>query len=144
MNLLGYKKLLFKTNYIFIHIHFYIFIMYMYILNKWLLRILIFYLLFFSTCFKICFLLFSGMEYFKHVLLVSSMQDKYVPYHSTRVEICRSATKDNSQAGKFINMNYSQTTHTLLVVYIKWLTVSTTFDFCELQGCSFYCHTILR
>ena len=26
MHLLGYKKLLFKTNYMFIHIHFYIFI----------------------------------------------------------------------------------------------------------------------
>lgn len=40
------------------------------------------------------------MEYFKHVLLVSSIQDKYVPYHSTRIEICKSATKDHSQAGK--------------------------------------------
>ncbi|XP_067938421.1 protein FAM135A-like isoform X2 [Watersipora subatra] len=41
-----------------------------------------------------------GLEYFKNVLLVSSMQDKYVPYHSTRIEICRNAAKDSSHAGR--------------------------------------------
>ncbi|CAH1773500.1 unnamed protein product [Owenia fusiformis] len=40
-----------------------------------------------------------GLEYFKHVLLVGSTQDRYVPFHSTRIELCRSAIKDNSVFG---------------------------------------------
>ena len=44
---------------------------------------------------------YVGLEYFKNVLLVSSLQDKYVPYHSTRIELCKSARKDNSLLGKF-------------------------------------------
>jgi len=46
-----------------------------------------------------------GLEYFKHVLLVSSMQDKYVPYHSTRIEICKSAMKDSSAYGELFWLN---------------------------------------
>ncbi|GFO18851.1 protein fam135a [Plakobranchus ocellatus] len=39
------------------------------------------------------------LQYFKHVLLVGSHQDRYVPYHSSRIEICRSAQKDTSVMG---------------------------------------------
>ncbi|RUS84618.1 hypothetical protein EGW08_007645 [Elysia chlorotica] len=39
------------------------------------------------------------LQHFKHVLLVGSHQDRYVPYHSSRIEICRSAQKDSSVMG---------------------------------------------
>ncbi|CAG5123562.1 unnamed protein product, partial [Candidula unifasciata] len=39
------------------------------------------------------------LQYFKHVLLVGSHQDRYVPYHSSRIEICRSAQKDGTVTG---------------------------------------------
>ncbi|KAF7234039.1 hypothetical protein EG68_09878 [Paragonimus skrjabini miyazakii] len=37
-----------------------------------------------------------GLDLFRYVLLVSSPQDRYVPYHSTRIELCRAAVRDNS------------------------------------------------
>ncbi|KAL8596029.1 hypothetical protein ACOMHN_021069 [Nucella lapillus] len=40
------------------------------------------------------------LQYFKHVLLVGSSQDRYVPYHSSRIEMCRSAQRDSSVFGK--------------------------------------------
>ena len=42
----------------------------------------------------------SGLEYFRNVLLVSSTQDRYVPFHSSRIELCRSAVKDSSTMGE--------------------------------------------
>ncbi|KAK6989148.1 protein FAM135A [Biomphalaria glabrata] len=36
---------------------------------------------------------------FKHVLLVGSHQDRYIPYHSSRIEICRAAQKDTTTTG---------------------------------------------
>ena len=33
------------------------------------------------------------MKVFKHVLLAGSSQDKYVPIHSARVELCKAAVK---------------------------------------------------
>ncbi|XP_012939760.1 protein FAM135A isoform X1 [Aplysia californica] len=42
---------------------------------------------------------FSVLQHFKHVLLVGSHQDRYVPYHSSRIEICKAAQKDNSVIG---------------------------------------------
>ena len=41
----------------------------------------------------------TGLEYFRNVLLVSSTQDRYVPYHSSRIELCKSAVKDTSGMG---------------------------------------------
>ncbi|KAK3706341.1 hypothetical protein QZH41_006607 [Actinostola sp. cb2023] len=41
----------------------------------------------------------KGLEYFKNVLLVSSVQDHYVPYHSARIEMCKAAAKDTSEYG---------------------------------------------
>ncbi|CAG5118979.1 unnamed protein product, partial [Candidula unifasciata] len=39
------------------------------------------------------------LQNFKHVLLVGSHQDRYVPYHSSRIEICKSAQKDSTLTG---------------------------------------------
>ncbi|CAK8694446.1 unnamed protein product [Clavelina lepadiformis] len=38
-----------------------------------------------------------GLEFFKNVLLLASAEDKYVPYQSARIEMCRAAAKDKSQ-----------------------------------------------
>ena len=40
------------------------------------------------------------MEFFKNILLVGSNQDRYVPFHSTRIELCRAALKDTSGMGE--------------------------------------------
>lgn len=37
---------------------------------------------------------FLGFEYFKNILLIASPQDRYVPFHSARIEICKAALKD--------------------------------------------------
>ncbi|XP_074641981.1 protein FAM135A-like [Tubulanus polymorphus] len=41
-----------------------------------------------------------GLEFFKQVLLVASTQDRYVPYHSARIELCKAAMKDSSSMGE--------------------------------------------
>ncbi|XP_065923346.1 protein FAM135A isoform X7 [Magallana gigas] len=41
----------------------------------------------------------QGLELFRHVLLVGSSQDRYVPYHSSRIEMCKSAQRDSSVMG---------------------------------------------
>ena len=35
-----------------------------------------------------------GFEYFQNILLIASPQDRYVPFHSARIEICKAALKD--------------------------------------------------
>ncbi|XP_041433685.1 protein FAM135A-like isoform X2 [Xenopus laevis] len=35
----------------------------------------------------------TGLEHFKNVILVSALQDHIVPYHSTRIEMCKAALK---------------------------------------------------
>lgn len=40
-----------------------------------------------------------GLEFFKHVLLVGSSQDRYVPYHSSRIEMCKAAQRESSGLG---------------------------------------------
>ncbi|XP_075264327.1 protein FAM135A-like [Convolutriloba macropyga] len=42
----------------------------------------------------------KSLEYFKNVLLVSSHQDKYVPPHSARIELCERAVRDDSPFGR--------------------------------------------
>nr|CAH8869590.1 unnamed protein product [Trichobilharzia regenti] len=44
-----------------------------------------------------------GLDLFRYVLLVGSPQDRYVPYHSTRIELCKAAIRDSSTLG-FIYM----------------------------------------
>lgn len=39
-------------------------------------------------------LLSLGLQFFKNVVLVGSLQDRYVPYHSARIEMCKTALKD--------------------------------------------------
>nr|CAK6928960.1 unnamed protein product [Fasciola hepatica] len=41
----------------------------------------------------------AGLDWFRYVLLVSSPQDRYVPYHSTRIELCKAAVRDSSTLG---------------------------------------------
>ena len=38
--------------------------------------------------------LVAGLQYFKNVVLVASPQDRYVPFHSARIEMCKTALKD--------------------------------------------------
>ncbi|KAG2667889.1 hypothetical protein I3760_15G135200 [Carya illinoinensis] len=45
------------------------------------------------------------LERFKHVILLSSPQDGYVPYHSARIESCQAASLDSSKKSKaFLDM----------------------------------------
>ncbi|KAK8544485.1 hypothetical protein V6N13_025988 [Hibiscus sabdariffa] len=45
------------------------------------------------------------LDNFKNIILLSSPQDGYVPYHSARVESCRAASSDYSRKGKaFLEM----------------------------------------
>ena len=39
---------------------------------------------------------------FRHVLLAGSTQDRYVPWHSARIELCKASIKDNSVTGKIV------------------------------------------
>lgn len=40
------------------------------------------------------------LSHFRHVLLFGSSQDRYVPLHSARIELCKAAIKDTSTTGK--------------------------------------------
>jgi hypothetical protein len=40
------------------------------------------------------------LENFKNIILLSSPQDGYVPYHSARIELCPAASTDNSRKGQ--------------------------------------------
>lgn len=42
----------------------------------------------------------SQLHMFKHVLLCGSGQDRYVPLHSARLELCKAAAKDTSMLGQ--------------------------------------------
>ncbi|XP_033645053.1 protein FAM135A-like [Asterias rubens] len=44
-----------------------------------------------------------GLSFFKNVVLVGSLQDRYVPIHSARIELCRQAVKDKSLIGLVYN-----------------------------------------
>lgn len=45
------------------------------------------------------------LDRFKNIILVSSPQDGYVPYHSARIEPCQASSWDNSRKGKvFLEM----------------------------------------
>lgn len=41
----------------------------------------------------------STLHHFRHVLLCGSQQDRYVPLHSARLELCKAAVRDRSQLG---------------------------------------------
>ncbi|PIN05706.1 hypothetical protein CDL12_21762 [Handroanthus impetiginosus] len=45
------------------------------------------------------------LENFRNIILLSSNQDGYVPYHSARIEMCPAASGDHSKKGKvFVEM----------------------------------------
>ncbi|KAK4770497.1 hypothetical protein SAY87_031029 [Trapa incisa] len=45
------------------------------------------------------------LENFRNIILVSSPQDGYVPYHSARIEFCRASANDHSKKGQiFLEM----------------------------------------
>ncbi|VUZ43424.1 unnamed protein product, partial [Hymenolepis diminuta] len=39
----------------------------------------------------------EGLDFFRHILLVGSPQDHYVPHHSSRIELCKAAVQDPSE-----------------------------------------------
>ena len=45
-----------------------------------------------------------GLEYFKNILLIASPQDRYVPYHSARIELCKAALKDTVHGSIYVEM----------------------------------------
>ncbi|CAN1810263.1 Protein FAM135B [Linum perenne] len=48
---------------------------------------------------------YKTLEHFRNIILMSSPQDGYVPYHSARIELCQAATLDHSKRGKvFLEM----------------------------------------
>ncbi|XP_048453254.1 protein FAM135A isoform X2 [Rhincodon typus] len=46
----------------------------------------------------------AGLHYFKNVVLIGSLQDRYVPYHSARIEICKTALKDKQSGPIYAEM----------------------------------------
>ncbi|KAH7285412.1 hypothetical protein KP509_33G027000 [Ceratopteris richardii] len=44
-------------------------------------------------------------EYFQNILLLSSPQDRYVPYHSARVEMCQAAARDSKRGSAYTSMH---------------------------------------
>uniref|UniRef100_A0A8C5SQ94 Family with sequence similarity 135 member B n=1 Tax=Laticauda laticaudata TaxID=8630 RepID=A0A8C5SQ94_LATLA len=46
----------------------------------------------------------TGLQYFKNVVLVASTQDRYVPFHSARIEMCKSALKDRHTGPVYAEM----------------------------------------
>ncbi|KAL0983873.1 hypothetical protein UPYG_G00134160 [Umbra pygmaea] len=46
----------------------------------------------------------SGLHHFRNVVLVGSLQDRYVPYHSARIEMCKTALKDKQTGSVYAEM----------------------------------------
>ncbi|KAJ7987485.1 hypothetical protein DPEC_G00326990 [Dallia pectoralis] len=46
----------------------------------------------------------SGVHHFRNVVLVGSLQDRYVPYHSARIEMCKTAVKDKQTGPVYAEM----------------------------------------
>ncbi|XP_071250555.1 protein FAM135A isoform X4 [Salvelinus alpinus] len=46
----------------------------------------------------------SGLHHFSNVVLVGSLQDRYVPYHSARIEMCKTALKDKQTGSVYVEM----------------------------------------
>ncbi len=45
-----------------------------------------------------------SLEYFKNILLVASLQDRYVPFHSARIEMCKAANRDSTHGNVYREM----------------------------------------
>ncbi|KAG9350236.1 hypothetical protein JZ751_026590 [Albula glossodonta] len=46
----------------------------------------------------------AGLQFFRNVVLVGSLQDRYVPYHSARIEMCKTALKDKQSGPVYAEM----------------------------------------
>eukprot|EP00966_Prymnesium_polylepis_P077838 1803980-Prymnesium_polylepis.1 len=44
------------------------------------------------------------LSHFKNILLVSSIEDRYVPHHSARLQLCREAIADHRTGSTFVSM----------------------------------------
>jgi len=44
------------------------------------------------------------LRHFKNILLVSSIEDRYVPHHSARFQLCREAIADHRSGSIFVSM----------------------------------------
>uniref|UniRef100_A0A1A8I8Q9 Family with sequence similarity 135, member B n=1 Tax=Nothobranchius kuhntae TaxID=321403 RepID=A0A1A8I8Q9_NOTKU len=45
-----------------------------------------------------------GLQFFKNVVLVASPQDRYVPFHSARIEMCKTALRDRTTGPVYAEM----------------------------------------
>ena len=45
-----------------------------------------------------------GLEFFKHIILVSSYLDQYAPFDSARIQICGDAARDQKKGSHYIQM----------------------------------------
>ncbi|XP_077363537.1 protein FAM135B isoform X3 [Festucalex cinctus] len=45
-----------------------------------------------------------GLQFFKNVVLVASPQDRYVPFHSARIEMCKTALRDKTTGPVYTEM----------------------------------------
>jgi hypothetical protein len=61
-----------------------------------------------------------GLEYFKNILLIASPQDRYVPFHSARIEICKAALKDTVY-GLFDTFSIENSIFLLGSVYVEMI-----------------------
>ena len=61
-----------------------------------------------------------GLEFFRNILLVGSQQDRYVPYHSSRIELCRAAVKDTSTLGLSIYLSVCLSICLSLCLFVCW------------------------
>ena len=46
----------------------------------------------------------DGLNWFNHIILVSSFQDQYAPFDSARIQICSDAAKDIQKGNTYIQM----------------------------------------
>lgn len=49
-----------------------------------------------AVSFTCVFHVLVGLQFFKNIVLVASPQDRYVPFHSARIEMCKTALKDRT------------------------------------------------
>ena len=49
----------------------------------------------------------SNLHHFRNLLLCGSSQDRYVPLHSARIELCKAAVKDTSVQGTILPASIS-------------------------------------
>lgn len=69
----------------------------------------------------VCSTILPGLQFFKNVVLVASPQDRYVPFHSARIEMCKTALKDRTTGQKWSHFLLSNTSVGWVRVCVKGL-----------------------